>query len=173
MGPEDWLKIASTIHTHYYDYDGFVCIHGTDTMAYTASALSFMLVNLGKPVILVGSMLPFGEVRCPRFLLRDARLCRHSLRIAAALPSFPSPVPTPHHWHPHPTTGMQVHSDARRNLSVSVMIAGTCSNCLYAPLLSRQILPPPTHTQRGALPAGLKSAFSSTTASCAATAAQK
>ncbi len=95
MGPEDWLKIASTIHAHYYDYDGFVCIHGTDTMAYTASALSFMLVNLGKPVILVGSMLPFGEVRCPRFLLRDARLCCHSLRIAAALPSLLSPVHTP------------------------------------------------------------------------------
>jgi L-asparaginase len=65
MGPEDWLKIASTIHKHYYDYDGFVCIHGTDTMAYTASALSFMFTNLGKPVILVGSMLPFGEVHPP------------------------------------------------------------------------------------------------------------
>ncbi len=72
MGPEDWLKIASTIHAHYYDYDGFVCIHGTDTMAYTASALSFMFVNLGKPVILVGSMLPFGEVCGPRPRLRDA-----------------------------------------------------------------------------------------------------
>jgi hypothetical protein len=63
MGPDDWVKIASTIHENYYDYDGFVCIHGTDTMAYTASALSFMFVNLGKPVILVGSMLPFGEAR--------------------------------------------------------------------------------------------------------------
>ena len=80
MGPEDWIKIAKTIDTHYYDYDGFVVIHGTDTMAYTASALSFMFSNLGKPVILVGSMLPFGEV----------------------------------------------HSDARRNLACSILIAGIC-----------------------------------------------
>ncbi len=62
MGPEDWIKIASTVGDNYLDYDGFVIIHGTDTMAYTASALSFMFSNLGKPVVFVGSMLPFGEV---------------------------------------------------------------------------------------------------------------
>ncbi len=84
MGPEDWVKIARTIESNYYDFDGFVVIHGTDTMAYTASALSFMFTNLGKPVILVGSMLPFGEV----------------------------------------------HSDARRNLACSILIAGTCGNIL-------------------------------------------
>lgn len=84
MGPEDWVKIATTIETQYYDYDGFVVIHGTDTMAYTASALSFMFSNLGKPVVLVGSMLPFGEV----------------------------------------------HSDARRNLACSILIAGTCGNII-------------------------------------------
>ena len=62
MGPEDWIKIAEKIGNAYLDYDGFVVIHGTDTMAYTASALSFMFTNLSKPVVLVGSMLPFGYV---------------------------------------------------------------------------------------------------------------
>ncbi len=84
MGPEDWIKIATTIEKNYYDFEGFVVIHGTDTMAYTASALSFMFTNLGKPVVLVGSMLPFGEV----------------------------------------------HSDARRNLACSILIAGTCGNII-------------------------------------------
>eukprot|EP00930_Biecheleria_cincta_P050019 TRINITY_DN35207_c0_g1_i1.p1 TRINITY_DN35207_c0_g1~~TRINITY_DN35207_c0_g1_i1.p1 ORF type:complete len:421 (+),score=68.21 TRINITY_DN35207_c0_g1_i1:87-1349(+) len=59
MSSEDWCKIASYIEAAYYDYDGFVILHGTDTMAYTASALSFMLEQLAKPVILTGSQLPF------------------------------------------------------------------------------------------------------------------
>jgi len=59
----DWQKIAATIEQHYSDYDGFVVLHGTDTMAYTASALSFMLQDLAKPVIITGSQLPIGEVR--------------------------------------------------------------------------------------------------------------
>jgi L-asparaginase len=84
MGPEDWVKIARTIETNYYDFSGFVVIHGTDTMAYTASALSFMFSNLAKPVVMVGAMLPFGEV----------------------------------------------HSDARRNLACSILIAGTCGDIL-------------------------------------------
>ena len=84
MGPQDWIKIAKTIEKNYYVYDGFVVIHGTDTMAYTASALSFMFTNLAKPVVLVGSMLPFGEV----------------------------------------------HSDARRNLACSILIAGQCHSFL-------------------------------------------
>ncbi|EFA75238.1 L-asparaginase I [Heterostelium album PN500] len=62
MDHEDWVKIAKMIEENYYDYDGFVIIHGTDTMAYTASALSFMLENLGKPVILTGSQIPIGDV---------------------------------------------------------------------------------------------------------------
>ena len=61
MGPKDWIKIAKDIERHYDAYDGFVIIHGTDTMAYTASALSFMLENLSKPVILTGSQVPFCE----------------------------------------------------------------------------------------------------------------
>lgn len=84
MGPEDWIKIAKTVEGNYFDYNGFVIIHGTDTMAYTASALSFMFSGLGKPVVLVGSMLPFGEV----------------------------------------------HSDARRNLACSILIAGRCGEVL-------------------------------------------
>ena len=62
MGPSDWSSIAKDIHRHYLDFDGFVVIMGTDTMAYTASALSFMLENLGKPVIFTGSQIPFCEV---------------------------------------------------------------------------------------------------------------
>jgi L-asparaginase len=55
MGPEQWVRIAETIGDNYEDYEGFVILHGTDTMVYTASALSFMLRNLGKPVVLTGA----------------------------------------------------------------------------------------------------------------------
>ncbi|KAF4673842.1 hypothetical protein FOL46_006395 [Perkinsus olseni] len=79
--PNCWKKMAKAIEDNYYDYDGFVVIHGTDTMAYSASALSFMLANLGKPVVFTGSILPFGEP----------------------------------------------HSDARRNLIISILLAGLCS----------------------------------------------
>ncbi|QZE14291.1 type I asparaginase [Halosquirtibacter laminarini] len=58
-----WGKLASLIKEKYMEYDGFVILHGTDTMSYTASALSFMLENLGKPVILTGSQLPIGVLR--------------------------------------------------------------------------------------------------------------
>jgi L-asparaginase len=63
MNTAYWQEIARSIADNYYDYDGFVVLHGTDTMAYTASALSFMLDNLQKPVIITGSQLPIGEVR--------------------------------------------------------------------------------------------------------------
>ena len=63
MNPENWVQIADTIEKNYELYDGFVVLHGSDTMAYTASALSFMLQNLNKPVILTGSQLPLGVVR--------------------------------------------------------------------------------------------------------------
>lgn len=58
VGPKHWLAIAATIERVYQDYDGFVVLHGTDTLAYTASALSFLLVNLAKPVVLTGSQRP-------------------------------------------------------------------------------------------------------------------
>lgn len=60
MGPEGWIKLASIIEGHYEYFDGFVILHGSDTMAYSASALSFMLENLNKPVIFTGSQLPLG-----------------------------------------------------------------------------------------------------------------
>ncbi|MCH5220252.1 MAG: asparaginase [Muribaculaceae bacterium] len=63
MNFEHWRDIASIIERNYNLYDGFVVLHGTDTMAYTASALTFMLENLDKPVIITGSQLPIGEVR--------------------------------------------------------------------------------------------------------------
>ena len=63
MRPELWAQIAQLISDNYECFDGFVILHGTDTMAYTASALSFMLENLAKPVILTGSQLPIGVLR--------------------------------------------------------------------------------------------------------------
>ena len=63
MHPQDWKQIAEKIQIHYHNYDGFVILHGTDTMAYTASALSFMFENLSKPIILTGSQLPLGIPR--------------------------------------------------------------------------------------------------------------
>ncbi len=63
MTPELWAHIARIIMERYQEYDGFVVLHGTDTMAYTASALSFMLENLTKPVILTGSQLPIRQLR--------------------------------------------------------------------------------------------------------------
>lgn len=63
MEPTLWAKLVKIIHYNYNNFDGFVILHGTDTMAYTASALSFMLENLSKPVILTGSQLPIGVLR--------------------------------------------------------------------------------------------------------------
>ncbi len=63
VGPKEWKEIAQLIEKNYQNFDGFLILHGTDTMAYTASALSFMLKNLRKPVILTGSQLPIGDLR--------------------------------------------------------------------------------------------------------------
>lgn len=63
MNVDHWCQLARAIGKNYDKFDGFVVLHGTDTMAYTASALSFMLENLCKPVIITGSQLPIGEVR--------------------------------------------------------------------------------------------------------------
>ncbi|PWW39213.1 asparaginase [Idiomarina loihiensis] len=63
MTPSDWVTIARDIEANYDSYDGFVILHGTDTMAYTASALSFMLQNLSKPVIVTGSQIPLAALR--------------------------------------------------------------------------------------------------------------
>ncbi|ASS47174.1 MAG: L-asparaginase 1 [Candidatus Fluviicola riflensis] len=63
MNPQLWAEIAQLIHDQYDAFDGFVILHGSDTMAFTASALSFMLQGLQKPVILTGSQLPIGTIR--------------------------------------------------------------------------------------------------------------
>lgn len=63
MHPKVWVQLGETIEDNYHKYDGFVILHGSDTMAYTASALSFILENLNKPVILTGSQLPSGVPR--------------------------------------------------------------------------------------------------------------
>lgn len=63
MTMSDWIRIASDIEKYYHKFDAFLVLHGTDTMSYTASALSFLLENLGKPVIITGSQIPFSELR--------------------------------------------------------------------------------------------------------------
>lgn len=63
MNPAEWSKIATVIADNYKLFDGFVVLHGSDTMSYSASALSFMLENLNKPVIFTGSQLPIGDLR--------------------------------------------------------------------------------------------------------------
>jgi L-asparaginase len=63
MNPEIWIELVDIIEMHYDQFDSFVILHGTDTMAYTASALSYLLENLNKPVILTGAQLPIGVAR--------------------------------------------------------------------------------------------------------------
>ena len=82
MKPSNWADIASQIEKHYNEFDGFVVLHGTDTMAYTASALSFMLRNLDKPVIITGSQLPIAK-------------CAPTVRKTSSPPSRLPPLSTP------------------------------------------------------------------------------
>jgi L-asparaginase len=63
ISTDNWIEITNLLYENYNAYDGFVVLHGTDTMAYTASALSFMIENLNKPIILTGSQIPIGERR--------------------------------------------------------------------------------------------------------------
>jgi L-asparaginase len=79
MTMSDWNQIASDIAKDYLNYDGFVVFHGTDTMAYTASALSFMLENLSKPVIVTGSQIPLSEIRNDAMdnVITSLMLCAH------------------------------------------------------------------------------------------------
>ncbi|MBR3939307.1 MAG: type I asparaginase [Bacteroidales bacterium] len=79
MNPQVWENIAEVIEREYNNYDGFVVLHGTDTMAYTASALSFVFENLGKPIVLTGSQLPLGMLRTDG---RENIIC--ALEIASA-----------------------------------------------------------------------------------------
>lgn len=63
VNPQFWIDLVNVIELNYSKYDGFVILHGTDTMAYTASALSFMIQNVDKPIVLTGSQLPIGTIR--------------------------------------------------------------------------------------------------------------
>jgi L-asparaginase len=83
MRPRDWVAIGQDIVDHYDAYDGFVVLHGTDTMAYTASALPFLLQGLGKPVVVTGSQIPLSEVRS------DARANLISALLVAARCQIP------------------------------------------------------------------------------------
>eukprot|EP00970_Alexandrium_tamarense_P009837 scaffold1967_cov199-Alexandrium_tamarense.AAC.19 len=85
MGPSDWALLAKDIKANYLHFDGFVILMGTDTMAYTATALSFMLENLGKPVVFTGSQVPIAQ---PHRLIRA---CRSSKVNTGALLAFNSP----------------------------------------------------------------------------------
>ena len=88
MKPAFWIRLAGIIEENYYLYDGFVVLHGTDTMAYTASVLSFMLENLNKPVVFTGSQLPMGVVRTDG---RDNFI--NAIEIAAAIEDGKPVVP--------------------------------------------------------------------------------
>lgn len=88
IDPDVWVNMAETIEKNYNSFDGFVVLHGTDTMAYSASALSFMLQNLAKPVIFTGSQLPIGLLRTDG---RENLLT--SIEIAAARENGRSLVP--------------------------------------------------------------------------------
>ena len=93
MTPAHWLQIAELIRQHYAAYDGFLVIHGTDTMAFTASALSFMLEDLSKPVIITGSQIPMEETRNDaqaNLLTSLMILGRHHERLAEVMIYFDS-----------------------------------------------------------------------------------
>lgn len=83
MTPADWVKIGRDLQARYRDFDGFIVLHGTDTMAYSAAALSFMFENLGKPIVFTGSQVPLMEIRT------DARENLINALLIAAEPAIP------------------------------------------------------------------------------------
>ena len=93
MNPQVWAQLVRIISAQYDNYDGFVILHGTDTMAYTASALSFMLENLTKPIILTGSQLPIGLLRTDgkENILTSIEIASIFLRIPRSLTASSSP----------------------------------------------------------------------------------
>ena len=96
MQPEFWVRLAGMIQENYSRYDGFVVLHGTDTMSYTASALSFMFENLAKPVVLTGSQLPIGMLRTmiTQAVMSAAIVPAHAARLVviATRPMEPMPA---------------------------------------------------------------------------------
>ena len=85
--PANWAALAELIRDNYTRYDGFVVLHGTDTMSYTASALSFMLENLAKPVVFTGSQIPIGVLRTAA--KTSSRPSRSRGRTSADAPRYP------------------------------------------------------------------------------------
>ncbi len=89
MQPENWLEIARTIRSNYDDYDGFVVCHGTDTMAYTAAALSYLIQDARKPVVLTGSQKPINsEVTDSKTNLLDSFACACDGRLGGVMVVF-------------------------------------------------------------------------------------
>ena len=115
IGPQQWLGMAQALRQHYDAYDGFVITHGTDTMAYTASALSYMLRNIPIPVVFTGSQLPFVH---PLTDATDNIRCA----VAMAMSGKPSitgiPTPATTCCVPLPTPGLRA--------------GGACRSCLTA-----------------------------------------
>uniref|UniRef100_A0A9J2Q7E8 asparaginase n=1 Tax=Ascaris lumbricoides TaxID=6252 RepID=A0A9J2Q7E8_ASCLU len=103
---DDWIRIGKDIRKAYDQYDGFVILHGTDTLAYTASALSFMLENLGKPVVITGAQIPICEVRSDG---RDNLIGALIIAGGFDIPEIPI---------------CEVRSDGRDNLIGALIIAG-------------------------------------------------
>jgi L-asparaginase len=91
MTPANWLEIADRIQSEYANWDGFVILHGTDTLAYTASALAFVLENLAKPVVITGSQLPISDVRTDAKLNLVNAICVAGYK-AVDLPCIPEVV---------------------------------------------------------------------------------
>jgi len=91
VGPDHWRMMARTVEEVYADFDGFVILHGTDTLAYTASALAFMFEGLGKPVVVTGSQLPISDVRTDAVLNLVNAVCIAAWP-ATALPCIPEVV---------------------------------------------------------------------------------
>ena len=128
MRPEDWVRIGRDIVEHHREYEGFIVLHGTDTMAYTASALPFFVQGLAKPVIITGSQIPLSELRndarsnlvtsmllaaeapVPEVTLyfgnRLLRGCRATKVNAEGLDAFDSP-----NYPPLATVGVEIHVD--------------------------------------------------------------
>ena len=89
LTPEHWVEMARTIRDHYNDYDGFVISHGTDTMAYSAAALSYLIQDADKPIILTGSQKPIGsESTDSKTNLRDSFICAASDTLSGVLIVF-------------------------------------------------------------------------------------
>ena len=98
MNPACWARIARAIADRYEDFDGFVVLHGTDTMAYTASVLSFMLRGISIPVVLTGAQLPMAHPLSDGMEnLRTALAARTAPRTSSRRCRSPRPAPRPAH----------------------------------------------------------------------------